>query len=57
MLPEMAVTAGILDHLRVVARPIAGEDAVRRIALVWRRASPRERDFQLLADVLAVTGA
>ena len=53
MLPEMAIRAGILDHSSVVARPIAGEDAARRIALVWRRASPRERDFQLLADVLA----
>jgi LysR family hydrogen peroxide-inducible transcriptional activator len=53
LLPEMAIRAGILDHSSVVARPIEGEDAARRIALVWRRASPRERDFALLADVLA----
>ncbi|MDE0879861.1 MAG: hydrogen peroxide-inducible genes activator, partial [Sphingomonas bacterium] len=29
------------------------DNALRRIALVWRRASPRERDFQLLAEALA----
>lgn len=53
ILPEMAITAGILDHTSLVARPLAVEDAVRRIALVWRRASPRETDFRLLADVVA----
>ncbi|MBB5714412.1 hydrogen peroxide-inducible genes activator [Sphingomonas aerophila] len=53
MLPEMAVKAGILDHTGIEARPLASPDAVRRIALVWRRASPREADFRLLADTLA----
>ena len=53
MLPEMAVMAGILDHTGIEARPLASPDAVRRIALVWRRASPREADFRLLADTLA----
>ena len=52
MLPEMAVDAGILEHTHVVARPLDAENAVRRIALVWRRASPREKDFRLLAGVL-----
>lgn len=53
MLPEMAVTAGILEHTDVEARPLEATNAARRIALVWRRASPREKDFHLLADVLA----
>jgi LysR family hydrogen peroxide-inducible transcriptional activator len=53
MLPEMAVRAGILEHTRVTARPLQAEHAERQIALVWRKASPRERDFRLLADVLA----
>jgi len=53
MLPEMAITAGILDHTRVMARPLAADNPSRRIALVWRRASPREKDFRLLAEVLA----
>ena len=53
MLPEMALKAGILDHTNIVARPLDADNAVRRIALVWRRASPREKDFQLLAEALA----
>lgn len=53
MLPEMALKAGILDHTNIIARPLDADNAVRRIALVWRRASPRERDFQLLAEALA----
>ena len=31
------------------------ENAVRRVALVWRKASPREKDFRLLAGVLGQT--
>ncbi len=53
MLPEMAIDAGILEHTRVTARPLAAEHPARTIALVWRRASPREKDFHLLADVLS----
>ncbi|MBB4152812.1 LysR family hydrogen peroxide-inducible transcriptional activator [Sphingomonas jinjuensis] len=53
MLPEMAVNAGILEHTSIVARPLDAVNATRTIALVWRRSSPRERDFQLLAGVLA----
>lgn len=53
MLPEMALKAGILDHTDIIARPLAAENASRHIALVWRRASPRESDFRLLAEVLA----
>ena len=55
ILPEMAIQAGILEHTSIVARPLAAEHAVRRIALVWRRASPLEPDFRLMADVLAAT--
>lgn len=53
MLPEMAIKAGILDNTHVVARPLDADNASRTIALVWRRASPREKDFRLLADLLA----
>ncbi|HVF93995.1 MAG TPA: hydrogen peroxide-inducible genes activator [Sphingomonas sp.] len=53
MLPEMALRSGILDHTNVIARPLDAPNAMRHIALVWRRASPRERDFQLLAGVFA----
>lgn len=56
MLPEMALNAGILDHTHVTARPLQAENPSRRIALVWRKASPRERDFRLLAEILAQSG-
>ena len=52
LIPEMAVTAGILEGTRVVARPLDAEHPTRRIALVWRKGSPREKEFRLLADAL-----
>ncbi|GGB16068.1 LysR family transcriptional regulator [Sphingomonas metalli] len=56
VLPEMALKAGILDHTSITARPLGEASAVRQVALVWRRASPRESDFRLLAGVLADIG-
>ena len=52
MLPEMALNAGILSGTGVVARPLEAEHAARRIALIWRRNSPREKEFRLLAEAL-----
>ena len=52
MLPEMALDAGILNGTEVVARPVDSETAKREIVLVWRKNSPREADFRLLADEL-----
>lgn len=52
MLPEMAIDSGILDGTDVEARPLDADNPSRRIALVWRKASPREKDFRLLAEVL-----
>ena len=52
MLPKIALDAGILDHTNVVARPLAADHPSRTLALVWRRASPLERDFRLLGEVL-----
>lgn len=56
ILPKIALDAGILDHTDVVARPLDAASPVRTLALVWRRASPRERDFQLLGEVLKAAG-
>ena len=53
MLPEIALNAGILEHTGIAARPLGGDNPTRTIALAWRRASPRERDFKLLAEILA----
>ena len=52
MLPEMAIDSGILEGTDVEARPLDADNPSRRIALVWRKASPREKDFRLLAEVL-----
>ena len=52
MVPEMAVEAGILNGTGVVVRRLEAEHAYRRIALIWRKGSPREKDFRLLADAL-----
>ena len=52
LIPEMAVDAGILEGTNVVARRLGAEHPTRRIALVWRKGSPREKEFRLLADAL-----
>jgi len=52
LLPQMALDAGILDNTRIVARPLDTERPSRRIALVWRSGSPREKEFRMLADAL-----
>src|SRR4051812_15324318 len=50
--PSMAIEAGILEGTRVDAKPLRSDHGVRRIALIWRRSSPRENEFQLLAATL-----
>ena len=50
--PAMAIEAGILEGTRVDARPLRSDHGFRRIALIWRRSSPRENEFQLLATAL-----
>ena len=52
LIPEMAVEAGILEGTNVVARKLDAEHPTRRIALVWRKGSPREKEFRLLAEAL-----
>jgi LysR family hydrogen peroxide-inducible transcriptional activator len=51
-IPSMAIEAGILEGTRIDARPLRSEHGFRRVALIWRRSSPRESEFQLLAAAL-----
>ena len=51
-IPQMAVAAGLLDGTRVTALPLATDHGSRRIALAWRRSSPREEEFKLLSAAL-----
>ena len=52
MLPKMALDAGILNGTHTIARPLDAPNPTRGIALVWRKASPRGKEFQLFAEVL-----
>jgi LysR family transcriptional regulator, hydrogen peroxide-inducible genes activator len=52
LIPEMAVKAGILDNTQVEARALEADHAARKIALIWRKNSPREKEFALLGDAL-----
>ncbi|HEX4737226.1 MAG TPA: hydrogen peroxide-inducible genes activator [Allosphingosinicella sp.] len=51
-IPRMAIDAGILDGTQVDARPLRSDHGFRKIALIWRRSSPREAEFQLLAAAI-----
>lgn len=51
--PAMAIEAGILDGTGIAVRPLDSTSGSRQIALVWRRSSPREEEFRMLADSLA----
>jgi LysR family hydrogen peroxide-inducible transcriptional activator len=51
-IPAMAIEAGILDGTHVDAKPLRSDHGFRRIALIWRRSSPREAEFHLLATAL-----
>ena len=51
-IPAMAIESGILEGTRIDAKPLRSDHGFRRIALIWRRSSPRENEFQLLADSL-----
>ena len=52
LLPEIAVAANIAAGTDIRLLPLA-DAAVRQIGLVWRRASPRANEFDLLAQMIA----
>lgn len=57
LVPEMAVKAGILDGTSLVSRKLDADHTAREIALIWRRRSPREKEFRLLAETLREAAA
>jgi LysR family hydrogen peroxide-inducible transcriptional activator len=50
--PGMAIETGILHGTKVDAKRLSSDHGFRRIALIWRRSSPRENEFQFLAATL-----
>ncbi|MBW0144611.1 hydrogen peroxide-inducible genes activator [Sphingomicrobium clamense] len=51
--PEMAIKAGILEGTGIEARPLESVHDARRVALAWRKSSPRAKEFKLLGEALA----
>lgn len=52
LLPRSALPVEVGEGTPVVVRDLEGGGPARTIALVWRRASPRARDFRLLGELL-----
>ena len=52
LVPHMAVVAGILDGTGIVTRRLDAKVTSRRIALAWRKGSPRAAEFRLLGEAL-----
>lgn len=52
LLPQLAVTGGILEGTDIQTKPLSGDAPSRKIGLVWRKDSPRAEEFNVLADAL-----
>jgi LysR family hydrogen peroxide-inducible transcriptional activator len=52
LVPQMAVAAGILDGTGIVTRRLDASVTSRRIALAWRKGSPRSAEFHMLGEAL-----
>jgi LysR family transcriptional regulator, hydrogen peroxide-inducible genes activator len=52
IIPQMSIDSGLLNGTRTIARPLSAEKASRTISLVWRKASPRGKEFELFGEVL-----
>jgi LysR family hydrogen peroxide-inducible transcriptional activator len=52
LVPQMAVSAGILEGTGIVTRRLDAKVTSRRIALAWRKGSPRAEEFRMLGDAL-----
>ena len=57
LVPQMAIDAGILEGTGIVTRRLDTAVTARRIALAWRRGSPRETEFRMLGEALGASRA
>ena len=53
IIPQMALSAGILANTDLAAVPIASDAIGRDIAIVWRENSPREEEFSKLFGIIS----
>jgi LysR family transcriptional regulator, hydrogen peroxide-inducible genes activator len=52
LLPDLAITGGILQGSSVVVRPLADDTNARQIGLAWRKQSARADDFRRLGSLM-----
>lgn len=52
LLPDLAISSGILQGTSVVARPLEGGANVRRVGLAWRKQSTRADSFRRLGALI-----
>jgi LysR family hydrogen peroxide-inducible transcriptional activator len=52
LLPEMAITSGLINQERISLRPLAEKGPHREIGLVWRATYHRKKDLRLLAKTI-----
>ena len=52
LLPQLAVSRGLLKGTGLVSRPMSGDAPAREIALVWRKGTLRREEFELLGKEL-----
>ncbi|BCW87967.1 Hydrogen peroxide-inducible genes activator [Alphaproteobacteria bacterium SO-S41] len=52
LLPQMAVSRGLLKGTGLMTRPLSGDAPAREIALVWRKGTMRRAEFELLGKEL-----
>src|SRR3546814_18217982 len=50
LFPYTTLFRSLLEHTDITARPLRSERAHRDIALVWRKNSPREKEFRLRSE-------
>jgi len=52
LLPDLAITGGILEGSEVLVRPLREDADARTIGLCWRKGSARSEDFQRLGEFI-----
>ena len=52
LIPQMAMSAGILNGTGIVTRRLSADRSSRQIALAWRKGSPRAVEFRMLGEAL-----
>ena len=55
LLPALYVRSDVQRETEVVSRPLSTDAPVRELTMVWRKASPRQKAYQLIADKVSTS--